>query len=63
MKGAAVEARDHKVADDDEVAGAGAVADQGKVYVIEGGDAAAYVKEKVNRGSRAGAEAEAEGGR
>ena len=51
-KGAADEAWDHKVADGREIAGTGAVADPGEVFMIESGDTAASVEEKIDCGVR-----------
>ena len=62
-KGATVEAWNHNVADDHEIASAGAVADQGEVFMVEGGDAAAGVEEDIEWRSGSGCEAKAEGGR
>ena len=63
VEDAAVEARDDKVADDHEIATASAIADQGEVLMVEGGDTAAGVEEEVEWRPGAGFEAKAKNGR
>ena len=63
VEDAAVETLDNKVADDHEIASASAIPDQGGVFMVEGGDAAAGVEEEVERRPGAGFEAKAKNGR
>jgi hypothetical protein len=63
VEDAAVEALDNKVADNHEIASASAIPDQGEVFMVEGGDAAAGVEEEVEWRPGAGFEAKAKNGR